>query len=146
MAPRSELSDLISLFDDPDETVAACVDRRLQEMGREVIPALEEAFRAEADPLRKRLIATRQRHLNEAFRLEDLKRLSRSCGTAGFSLFEAGFLISSLCDYTLTREAFTQAVEACASVYPISAPPWKTPGFSATSFSIGWALRCATRR
>ncbi len=117
MASRSELQDLVSLFDDPDETVAACVDRRLLEMGREVLPALEELRHSEQDPKRTQLIAERQRRYNEEFRLEDLKRLSRSCGTAGFSLFEAAFLISSLCDYTLTRETFTQAVETCASAY-----------------------------
>lgn len=147
MAPRSELLDLISLFDDPDETVAACVDRRLQEMGREAIPALEEALRAEADPRRKHLIATRQRRLSETFRLEDLKRLSRSCGTAGFSLFEAGFLISSLCDYTLTREAFTQAVEACASAYRNESSDQRTALENAKIFShlffhrLGFTLR-----
>lgn len=147
MAPRSELQDLVSLFDDPDETVAACVDRRLLEMGREVLPALEELRRAERDPQHARLIAGRQRQFNEEFRLEDLKRLARSCGTAGFSLFEAGFLISSLCDYSLTREAFTQAVEACASAYRNESSDQRTALENARIFShlffhrLGFTIR-----
>ena len=147
MAPLSELQELVSLFDDPDETVAACVDRRLLEMGREVLPALEALRLSERDTLRQRLIAERERRFNEEFRLEDLKRLARSCGTAGFSLFEAGFLISSLCDYSLTREAFTQAVESCASAYRNESSDQRTALENAKIFShlffhrLGFTIR-----
>ena len=147
MVPHGELLNLVSLFDDPDETVAACVDNRLKEMGRELLPALEELRRGEDDPLRRRAIAERQRRFSESFRLEDLKQLSRSCGTAGFSLFEAGFLISALCDYTLTREEFTRAVETCASVYRHEASDDRTAVENAKVFShlffhrLGFTLR-----
>ena len=150
MASRDELQDLVSLFDDPDETVAACVDARLRELGREVLPALEELSRKEENPRRKKLIADRQRRLNEQYRLEDLRRLSRSCGTAGFSLFEAGFLISSLCDYTLTREAFTRAVEVCAAAYRNESSDARTALENAKIFShlffhrLGFTLRDET--
>lgn len=150
MIPHGELLNLVSLFDDPDETVSACVDARLKEMGREVISALEEVRRKEENPQRRRLIAERQRHFNEEFRLEDLKRLSRSCGTAGFSLFEAGFLISSLCDYTITREDFTRAVEVCAAAYRNESSDQRTALENAKIFShlffhrLGFALRDET--
>ena len=147
MVARGELLDLVSLFDDPDETVAACVDRRLGEMGRELLSALEELRRDEGDPLRRKAIEWRLRRFSERYRLEDLKRLSRSCGTAGFSLFEAGFLISSLCDFTLTREEFTRDVETCASAYRCEASDNRTALENAKIFShlfvhrLGFTIR-----
>ena len=39
MTEREELRYLADLFDDPDEVVSSCVDKRIAEMGHEVIPS-----------------------------------------------------------------------------------------------------------
>ena len=152
MEDDGELRDLVALFDDPDETVADCVDRRLLERGREVVSQLDALRRSEPDPRIRPLILLRQQRCNEHFRLEDLRRLSRSVGTAGFSLFEAGFLISSLTDPGLTREAFSRLLDPCTAAYRNESSDERTALENGRIFShlffhrLGFTLRDETLR
>lgn len=111
----SELRTLAALFDDPDETVSECIDRRIHELGREAVRGLDILRREEGNPEQKARIADRQRRYTREFRLEDLERVARNSHTAGFSLSEAGFLISSLVDFELTPEGFDSMVLECAA-------------------------------
>lgn len=115
MYDEALLGNLIRLFDDRDETVSGCVDRKLMGMGHQVTDRLREAAGTETDETRKALILERRASLNRQFRLKDLQALGRSRGTAGFSLYEAAFIISSLLDENLSRQDFQGKIVGCSS-------------------------------
>lgn len=117
MGGRQELlSDLIRLFDDTDDTVAQCVDSKLLSMGRSVVSELAGIAAREDDGRTGRLILEKMERINREFWFEDLARLSAEASGPGFSLYEPAFVISSIFDAGLSRDAFQEMYCSCASL------------------------------
>jgi len=112
-----ELSFIADLFDDRDPVVRDCVDKKVLEMGREVIPALEE-LRRKGDSLElKRLISDRIMQYNAEFRIADLKRLAEENAVRAFPIREGCFVVSSMLNPQISREQFEEALFQCSSEY-----------------------------
>ena len=88
MTEREELRYLADLFDDPDEVVSSCVDKRIAEMGHEVIPELERMRHNEPDPVFKRILSDRILRYNAEFRTADLRRYALHEATQPTTLYE----------------------------------------------------------
>ncbi|MCQ2138071.1 MAG: transglutaminase-like domain-containing protein [Bacteroidales bacterium] len=114
MTDIREIEDLAVLFDDKDEVVSRCVDKRIIELGREVIPQLEELRRKSQDLDFKRLLSHRIFAYNAKFRILDLARLSSGKTALPFNLYEGSFLISSMLNPQIERSQFEDAFFQCA--------------------------------
>lgn len=126
MIDRQELAYLVDLFDDSDGTVASCVDKRIREMGREVIPELERMRHDEADLARKRLISDRITQYNADLRIEDLRRLAMDGSIEAYTLYEGCFLASSMLNPQVSREQFEEAFYQCTYQYHSEASDMRT--------------------
>lgn len=114
MKQGEELRHLVALFDDSDEVVSACVDRRIGEMGPEVIPMLEKIRHNEPDAAVKRIISDKILQYNAEFRRADLQKYALMEPTGATTLYEGCFLVSSLLNPQITRERFEEAFYQCA--------------------------------
>jgi len=110
------LEPLVVLFDDRDTVVTELVDQHLASYGPEVVRTLRNRAGREADPARKALIETRAQALNTEFKLADFQEfVDRSPDT--LSLFEGGWILSSLFDWTLQRERYEEWFYRCSQEY-----------------------------
>ena len=114
MTDIREIEDLAVLFDDKDEVVARCVDKRILELGHEVIPQLEELRSKNPDVDFKRLLSHRIFVYNAKFRILDLARISSGKTALPFNLYEGSFLISSMLNPQIERSQFEDAFFQCA--------------------------------
>lgn len=126
MIDRQELSYLADLFDDSDEVVAACVDKRIREMGREVIPELERLRHDEPDVAKKRILSDRITRYNADLRIEDLRRLALDGSVEAYTLYEGTFLTSSMLNPQVHREQFEEAFYQCTYQYHQEASELRT--------------------
>ena len=111
-----ELEPLVALLDDRDSVVTELVDGRLASFGPEVVRSLRNRAERESDPALRALITERGRRLNTEFRLADLQDFtSRPPGP--LSLFEGSWIISSLLDWTLTRDRYEELFFRCSQEY-----------------------------
>lgn len=111
-----ELEPLVALLDDRDSVVTELVDGRLASFGPEVVRSLRNRAERESDPALRALITERGRKLNTEFRLADLQDFtSRPPGP--LSLFEGSWIISSLLDWTLTRDRYEELFFRCSQEY-----------------------------
>jgi len=111
-----ELDCLVSLLDDKDLTVSKCVDDRLRSAGLPIVRLLTTMASNESNLEMKRLISERAENLNIDFRLNDFKDFTtRQRGP--LSLFEAGFLISSMFDTGLRRDWYEDMFFKCSGEY-----------------------------
>ena len=112
------LEPLVSLFDDRDSVVTELVDQRLASFGTDVVRSLHNRADRESDPVRKAAIVERARRLNAEFRLQEFQAfIHRS--PAPLSLFEGGWIISSLLDWTLSRERYESLFYQCLEAYQL---------------------------
>lgn len=111
-----ELEPLVALLDDRDSVVTELVDGRLASFGPEVVRSLRNRAERESDPGLRTLITERGRRLNTEFRLADLQDFT-SRPTGPLSLFEGSWIISSLLDWTLTRERYEELFFRCSQEY-----------------------------
>ena len=110
------LEPLVALFDDRDTVVTEMVNQRLASFGPEVLRSLRNRAARETDPVQKALIEERAQALNTEFKLADFQDfITRSPGP--LSLFEAGWIISSLFDWTLQRERYEDLFYRCSQEY-----------------------------
>lgn len=114
MEPNLELEHLAELFDDPDEIVAQCVDKRIMQLGPDIIPQLEQMRRAAPEVERKRILSSRILKYNAAFRTEELRKLADREASAPFTIHEGGFIISSVLNPQITRDRYEEAFFQCA--------------------------------
>ncbi len=126
MTDSTLIANLIDLLDDPDEAVARCVEERIMQLGREALSAMEKAASDETDPKRRLLIRRRREMFNGRMRTADLKAISKTARSGGFSLYEPVFTISSLLDADLSREQFQESFIACASHFEGEISPQRT--------------------
>ena len=126
MTEREELRYLADLFDDPDEVVSSCVDKRIAEMGHEVIPELERMRHNEPDPVFKRILSDRILRYNAEFRTADLHRYALHEATQPTTLYEGCFLASSLLNPQITRDRFEEAFYQCACEFQAEASDNRT--------------------
>ncbi|MBO4767931.1 MAG: hypothetical protein J5495_00185 [Bacteroidales bacterium] len=126
MKQIEELRHLVALFDDPDEVVCSCVDRRIAEMGSEVIPLLEKIRHNEPDAAVKRLISDRILRYNAEFRTADLRRYALHEATQPTTLYEGCFLATSLLNPQITRDRFEEAFYQCACEFQAEASDNRT--------------------
>ena len=111
-----ELEPLIALFDDRDTVVSELVDQRLASYGPEVVRSLRNRAEREPDAARKALIVQRAQALNTEFRLADFQDfVTRTPGP--LSLFEGGWILSALFDWTLQRERYESMFYRCSQEY-----------------------------
>jgi len=111
-----ELEPLVALLDDRDAVVTECVNQRLAAFGPEIIRSLRNRSEREADPGRKALLVQRAKALNTDFKLAELQDYTtRTPGP--LSLFEGGWIISSMLDWTLQRERFESLFFRCSQEY-----------------------------
>lgn len=110
------LEPLVALFDDRDSVVSELVDRQLASFGTEVVRSLHNRADHEADPVQKARIVERARRLNAEFRLDDFRAFVQR-SPAPLSLFEGGWIISSLLDWTLSRERYEALFYKCLGAY-----------------------------
>lgn len=111
-----ELEPLIALFDDPDTVVTEMVDQRLASYGPEVVRLLRNRAEREPDAASKARIVQRAQALNTEFRLADFQDfVTRTPGP--LSLFEGGWILSALFDWTLQRERFEAMFYRCSQEY-----------------------------
>ena len=110
------LEPLVALFDDRDSVVTELVDQRLASFGTEVVRSLHNRAEREADPVQKAAIVERARRLNAEFRLEEFQDFVQR-SPAPLSLFEGGWILSSLFDWTLTRERYETLFYRCSEAY-----------------------------
>ena len=113
-AGPQELEYLASLFGDPDEVVAGCVDKRIMQLGPSVIPELEKMRQREDSLEIKRILSSKILGYNAAFRVEDLKRLSAGRTAVPFTIHEGAFLISSMLNPQIRRDKFEDAFFQCS--------------------------------
>lgn len=111
-----ELEPLVALLDDRDSVVTELVDGRLASFGPEVVRSLRNRAERESDPALRALITERGRRLNTEFRLADLQDFT-SRPTGPLSLFEGSWIISSLLDWTLTRDRYEELFFRCSQEY-----------------------------
>ncbi len=111
-----ELEPLVALLDDRDSVVTELVDGRLASFGPEVVRSLRNRAERESDPALRALITERGRKLNTEFRLADLQDFT-SRPTGPLSLFEGSWIISSLLDWTLTRDRYEELFFRCSQEY-----------------------------
>ena len=111
-----QLDYLIDLFDDPDTVVADAVDARLRDIGPTVVRTLHNRASREGDAARKSLIDERARRINIEFKLADLQEYTKRA-TGPLSLFEGGWIVSSLLDHTLQRDRFESMFFRCSQEY-----------------------------
>ena len=126
MTEREELRHLAALFDDPDEIVSACVDKRIAEMGPSVIPELERMRHNEPDTDTKRILSDRIMHYNAQFRTADLRRYAMRESSQPETLYEGCFLATSLVNPQISREMFEEAFYQCACEYQAEASDGRT--------------------
>ena len=111
-----ELEPLVALLDDRDAVVTECVNQHLAAFGPEIIRSLRNRSEREADPGRKALLVQRAKALNTDFKLAELQDYTtRTPGP--LSLFEGGWIISSMLDWTLQRERFESLFFRCSQEY-----------------------------
>lgn len=103
MAVDTELQHLVSLFDDQDESVTEVVNRRVIGRGEGVLSEIEVLLGKERDPGMRRSILERMAYFNTEFKISELQQFADS---GAHSLFEGGYLISSLVTVGLDREKF----------------------------------------
>lgn len=103
MAVDTELQHLVSLFDDQDESVVEVVNRRVIGRGEGVLSEIEVLLGRERDPEMRRSILERMAYFNTEFKISELQQFADS---GAHSLFEGGYLISSLVTVGLDREKF----------------------------------------
>lgn len=119
------LEPLVALFDDRDTVVTDLVDQRLASLGTEVVRSLHNRAERESDPVQKAAIVERARRLNATFRLDEFQDfINRS--PAPLSLFEGGWFISSLFDWTLSRERYEALFYACLEAYQVEYSDMRT--------------------
>ncbi len=112
------LEPLVALFDDRDSVVTELVDQRLASFGTEVVRSLHNRADRESDPVQKAAIVERARRLNAEFRLDEFQDfINRS--PAPLSLFEGGWFISSLLDWTLSRDRYEAFFYQCMEAYQL---------------------------
>ena len=111
-----QLDFLIELFDDPDAAVSEAVDERLLQAGPTVVRTLHNRASRESDPQRKILIEERARRINIELKLADLQEYTKRA-TGPLSLFEGGWIVSSLLDHTLQRDRFEALFFRCSQEY-----------------------------
>ena len=126
MTESEELRHLAALFDDPDEVVSACVDKRIAQMGPQVIGMLEKMRHNESDAAFKRILSDRILRYNAEFRTEDLRRFALRETSQPVTLYEGCFLASSLLNPQITRERFEEAFYQCASEVQAEAADGRT--------------------
>ena len=126
MTEREELRHLAALFDDPDEIVSACVDKRIAEMGPSVIPELERMRHNEPDTDLKRILSDRIMRYNAQFRTADLRRYAMRESSQPETLYEGCFLATSLVNPQISREMFEEAFYQCACEYQAEASDGRT--------------------
>lgn len=112
------LEPLVELFDDRDSVVTELVDQRLASFGSEVVRSLHNRADRESDPVQKAAIIERARRLNAEFRLGDFQSFIQH-SPAPLSLFEGGWIISSLLDWTLSRERYESLFYQCLEAYQL---------------------------
>lgn len=110
------LEPLVALLDDRDTVVTQLVDNQLMSYGPDVVRSLHNRSEREPDPHRKALITERARQLNAEFKLADFQEFITHAPTP-FSLFESGWIISSLFDWTLHRERYETLFYRCTEAY-----------------------------
>ena len=111
-----ELESIVALLDDRDTVVTEAVDRRLASYGPEAVRSLRNRSEREEDAVKKELIVERAKSLNTQFKLADLQDfVTRRPGP--LSLFEGGWIISSLLDWTLRRERYEDLFFRCSQEY-----------------------------
>ena len=112
------LEPLVALFDDRDSVVTELVDQRLASFGSEVVRSLHNRADRESDPVQKAAIVERARRLNAEFRLDEFQDfINRS--PAPLSLFEGGWFITSLLDWTLSRDRYEALFYQCMEAYQL---------------------------
>jgi len=116
MIDPEELESLVDLLDDPDTVVSEQVNQRLMSHGPEVVRSLHNRSEREPDPMRKYRIMARANQFNAEFKLADFQEfVNRS--PAPLSLFEGGWILSSLFEWTLTRERYESLFYRCSEAY-----------------------------
>lgn len=111
-----ELEAIVALLDDPDPVVTAAVDARLSSFGPEAVRSLRNRSEREPDAARKAAVAERAKRLNAEFKLADLRDyVTRRTGP--LSLFEGGWILSSMLDWTLQRERFEDLFFRCSQEF-----------------------------
>ena len=111
-----ELEAIVALLDDPDPVVTAAVDARLVSFGPEAVRSLRNRSERELDAARKAAVAERAKRLNAEFKLADLRDyVTRRTGP--LSLFEGGWILSSMLDWTLQRERFEDLFFRCSQEF-----------------------------
>ncbi len=114
MEENRELEYLAALFDDPDEVVSQCVDRRIIQIGPSVIPELQQMRHKEQNLEAKRTLSARIFRYNAEFRIAELHSLAERENATPYSIFEGGFLIASMLNPQITRNGFEEAFFECA--------------------------------
>lgn len=135
MLPDQELQWLVSLFDDQDEEVRECVDRRVLSMGPDVIHGLDAVRRRLSSPREKAAVLARMRHYNTLFKLDDIESFARKGRESELSLFEGSWLICSMLDMKLSRMEYETQFYQCAAEYMSEASDDRTAVENARIFS-----------
>lgn len=116
MFDRDEFDSLVELLDDRDNVVSECVRNRLRQYGPDVVRELMTlSFRQKDDSL-KEMIRDTAADINSENQLRKLEELSGQ-GGGRLSLFEAGFIVSSIMDPSLQRDTFEDLFLRCSSEY-----------------------------
>ncbi|MCK9625501.1 MAG: transglutaminase-like domain-containing protein [Bacteroidales bacterium] len=103
MKTDPELKYLVTLFDDPDEVVTESVNKRILGKGESVLCDLDVILKKENEPHTRNTIFSKMSFFNTEFKLSQLEEYVLR---EDVSLYEGGYLISSLLSLELTREDF----------------------------------------
>ncbi|MBR5035426.1 MAG: hypothetical protein IKX71_08980 [Bacteroidales bacterium] len=106
-----ELQYIVDLFGDADPAVTAAVDSYFTGGGQRALSQLRAGYAAEMVPARKQLLEKMLVRYNKMLIISALKDMAEgSAAGRECPLLEAGYLLSSLTDATLSREEYLENV------------------------------------
>ena len=101
-----EIVQLVSLFDDTDEIVTEAVNRRVLDLGPEVLGSIMYLARKEPDIEKRNRIKSRHEFFRAVFRLSDIEVFAHSDEFSKSNLYEGMRLITALLDTNFSERTF----------------------------------------
>ena len=106
-----ELQYIADLFSDADPAVTAAVDRYFTQGGQQALEQLRSAYRGEIVPQRKAILGRMLKRYNKMLIIAALKDIAaQSAEGDECSLLQAGYLLASLTDSTISREEYMECI------------------------------------